>query len=448
MSPERETIAAVASGPGRGGVGIIRVSGALAPEIALAMTGLELRPRYATHVRFLGKDGEFLDEGYALLFKGPGSFTGEDTLELQGHGSPVGLELLLTEVLCHGARLARPGEFCERAFLNGKIDLAQAEAIADLIESATARAARSALRTLQGELSRRVNALVATLVETRAALEATFDFPDEDIEFLSDGALRSRLERLLEELQELLRQAERGRILKEGFRVVIAGPPNVGKSSLLNRLARHDCAIVTELPGTTRDPVHADVALEGALFRITDTAGLRSTDDRVEQEGIRRTRAALAEADLVLLVRDASDPVTEIDHGSITEFHAATRIATVHNKIDRVGLEPGVTEGPGHPEFFVSAKTGAGLELLERVLKTSAGMDDAAEGSFSARRRHMEALERAAAALRAATTGRGLGRELIAEELRLAQRCLGEITGEFSNEDLLGRIFSSFCIGK
>lgn len=448
MSPGADTIAAVATGPGRGGIGIIRVSGPLVPSIAQAMTGKLLRPRHATHTGFLEQGVTPLDEGCALLFEAPASFTGEDVLELHGHGSPAALDLVLSEVLRLGARLARPGEFCERAFLNGRMDLAQAEAVADLIESVSGRAARNALCTLQGELSRRVNAIVNALIETRVAVEAALDFPDEVRDPLGDGRLRARLEAHLSGLDELLAEAQRGRVLQEGLRVAIAGAPNVGKSSLLNLLAREDCAIVTEVPGTTRDPVRVDIVFEGVLFHITDTAGLRATDDLIEREGIRRARAALAEADLVLMLTDAALPNGRIGAEALAGIPGGTPVVMVHNKIDLIGVAPTVCSSAGREELYLSAKTGAGLALLEQLLKAHAGIDAAMEGGFSARRRHVEALERARAAVRAARLAEGLGTELVAEELRLAQRCLGEITGEFGSEELLGRIFSTFCIGK
>ncbi|EXJ17142.1 tRNA uridine-5-carboxymethylaminomethyl(34) synthesis GTPase MnmE [Imhoffiella purpurea] len=442
-----ETIAAVATPPGLGGVGIVRVSGPLAPEIARAVTGALPSPRTATYRLFRDAENGFIDEGIALYFPCPGSFTGEDVLELQGHGGPVVMDLLLERCLALGARLARPGEFTERAFLNGKLDLVQAEAVADLIESSTALGVRLAGRTLQGDFSRRIQSLVEELVRLRVFIEAALDFPEEEIDFLADSSVAEDLDRAIVMTRQVLDEAHRGQVLREGLVVVIAGAPNVGKSSLLNALSDTDAAIVTPIPGTTRDVLRQDIQIDGLPIRVVDTAGLRETEDPVEREGVRRARRQLDDADLVLLVYDAQKG----PDASLTEaLPSGIPVVRIRNKIDLIDASPRIEQSESRTEISLSVATGQGLELLRTHLKVRAGLDFGNEGVFIARRRHLDALNRGLQRLLEAQrhlAGR-LGPELVAEELLLAQTAFGEITGEVTSEDLLGRIFSSFCIGK
>jgi len=447
MTTTGETIAAIATPPGMGGVGIVRISGPRARSIAEGILGRVPEPRHAVFGVFREGDGDFIDEGLALYFQAPRSFTGEDVLELQGHGGPIVMDLLLRRCLELGARLARPGEFSERAFLNGKLDLVQAEAVADLIESSTALAVRLAGRSLQGAFSQRINTLVERLIQVRLHVEATLDFPDEEIDLADEPTVAIDLAAILEAVDRLLADAHQGQIIREGLAVVIAGAPNVGKSSLLNALCGSDAAIVTDIPGTTRDLLKFDIQIDGLPIRIVDTAGLRHTHDPVEQEGVRRAQAALSEADLVLWVYAANG---EPDESIRSTFPAGCPITRIRNKIDLPGEAAGLVERDGEVEIALSVASGEGLDLLKTHLKSRAGLSAHPEGAFIARRRHLDALERARGALRAAATNleRRLGAELVAEELHLAQRALGEITGEFTSDDLLGRIFSSFCIGK
>lgn len=437
------TICAVATPPGRGGIGVIRVSGPAVTAIARAVLGTLPPPRHAAFRAFRAAGGEALDEGLGLYFPAPHSFTGEDVLELQGHGGPVVMDRLLARLLGLGARLARPGEFSERAFVNGRLDLARAEAVADLIEARSEAGARAAMRALEGELSRRVDALVEAVTALRVHLESSIDFADEPLEGLAAEGLATRIDGLAERLAETRRAAGRGRLLREGLTVVIAGRPNAGKSSLLNALAGRDAAIVTELAGTTRDVLDEHLHLGGLPLRVLDTAGLRPGGDAVEREGVRRARDAMAAADRILLVVD--DAETEAGVAALRAEIPPRPVTLVRNKIDLTGAAPG---GSGET-VHVSARSGAGLDVLRAHLRAAMG-DDGETGLFTARRRHLEALDAAAAALaeaRAATAA-GLGEELVAESLRLAQDRLGEITGRVTTEDLLGRIFSTFCIGK
>ena len=444
-----DTIAAIATPPGRGGVGIIRVSGSLSATIAQAICGVLPSPRQVIFRRFLASNGEILDQGIALYFSAPHSFTGEDVFELQGHGSPVVMDLLLKRIVELGARLARPGEFSERAFLNDKLDLAQAEAIADLIASTTAEAARAALHSLQGDFSQRVHTLVEGLIALRLYIEAAIDFPEEDIDFLADGVIAARLQRLRESLAVLQAAAGQGRLLRDGMTVVIAGRPNAGKSSLLNQLAGRESAIVTAIPGTTRDVLRELISIDGMPLHIIDTAGLRDSADLIEQEGIRRAWAEIGNADRILLLVDDRQGLTVEDQVLREQLPVATGLTVIHNKIDLTGREPVVKAAARGYEVWLSAKTGEGLELLRDHLKSCMGYHSGDGGVFMARRRHLEALERAASALTAADDQLTIwAGELAAEELREAQNALSEITGEFGNEDLLERIFSSFCIGK
>jgi tRNA modification GTPase len=404
----------------------------------------------ATFAVFRGEKQAPIDQGLALFFPAPHSFTGEDILELHGHGGPIVLEMVLERTLSLGARLARPGEFSERAFLNGKIDLAQAEALADLINSSTSQAARSALQSLQGEFSERVQRLTQETIRLRTFVEATLDFSDQELDLLDEQSLRNGFENSFQSLKQLIAEAHQGQLLKDGLQVVIAGRPNVGKSSLLNRLARQERAIVTAIPGTTRDVLHAEIALDGLPVHLTDTAGLRLTADPVEQEGVRRARAALAEADLVLFVVECGEPLTESDREELQNLPHGCGATLVHNKIDLSRTLPQIIADGAWPEVFLSARTGEGMTLLEQHLKERAGYNDFGEGGFTARRRHLNALKRAKDHLEDAHHQLLQNRagELAAEGLRRSQQALSEITGEFTTEDLLGEIFSSFCIGK
>ena len=455
MSVPAQTIAAVATAQGRGGVGIVRVSGPLARAAAQAFCERELKPRYAHYGPFYGENREVLDEGIALYFPGPNSFTGEDVLELQGHGGPIVLDMLLQRCIQLGCRLARPGEFSERAFLNDKLDLAQAEAIADLIEASSAQAARNALRSLQGAFSQRVHNLTEQLIGLRIYVEAAIDFPEEEIDFLADGHVLGMLDKVREELSTVQREAGQGALLRDGMTVVIAGRPNAGKSSLLNALAGREAAIVTEIAGTTRDVLREHIHIDGMPLHVVDTAGLRDTDDHVEKIGVQRALKAIGEADRVLLVVDATAPEADDPFALWPEFLEQrpdpAKVTLIRNKADlsgeNIALE--VSED-GHVTISLSARSTEGLDLLREHLKACMGYEQTSESSFSARRRHLEALQHASKALehgRAQLTLAGAG-ELLAEDLRQAQHSLGEITGAFSSDDLLGRIFSSFCIGK
>lgn len=444
-----DTIFAIATPPGSGGVGVIRISGPAAGAVATALIGRKPAPRRAQFARFLAADGGAIDSGIVLFFEGPASFTGEDVLELQGHGGPVVLQMLSRRLLDLGARAARAGEFSERAFLNDKLDLAQAEAIADLIASGTEASARAAQRSLEGALSRRVTALQAELTALRVFIEAALDFPDEEIDFIAESDIDQQLLALQSSLQSLLADAQQGQILRDGITVAIIGQPNAGKSSLLNALTGRDAAIVTDLPGTTRDVLRESISLQGLPVHIADTAGIREAGDVVEAEGIRRARQALAAADVVLLVLDLGaelDPQLALQ----SEVPEGIPCILVFNKADLVAAEaPSDQRGPGR-QVVISALHGDGLDELIKVLQEAAGMHTGAEGSFSARTRHVAALQSTAMHLQqgAEQLQEYQSAETLAEELRLAQRALGEITGEFLPDDLLGAIFSSFCIGK
>jgi len=450
MASASDTIAAIATAPGRGGIGIVRISGRGCRSIADALLGRVPEPRAVELHRFRDAAGEPIDEGIALFFQGPASFTGEDVLELQGHGGPVVMDLLLRRVLELGARAAAAGEFTQRAFLNDKLDLAQAEAVADLIDSGSAQAARAALRSLQGEFSSQVHDLAEAVLELRMWVEAAIDFPEEEVDFLGDRALEARLEFIRRRFAELAETARQGTLLRDGLTLVIAGRPNAGKSSLLNRLAGYDVAIVTAIPGTTRDVLRERIEIDGLPLHILDTAGLRESPDEVEAEGIRRAHRELARADRVLFVVDASDPAAvAAAEPDLAALPPAVPRTLVLNKIDRVGGEPGIE--PGEVVcVHLSAATGEGLDLLRAHLKDCVGFHPAGTGVLSARARHLDALRRARAHVEEAhrmLTERHAG-ELVAQELTDAQKQLGEITGEVTSEDLLGRIFASFCIGK
>lgn len=449
MSHSKDTICAVATPAGRGGVGIVRASGPAAAQMASALLGSNPMPRYAHFTRFRNSAGELLDEGILLYFPAPASFTGEDVVELQGHGGPVVLDRLLQRLLELGGRLARPGEFSERAFLNGKLDLAQAEAIADLIAAGSEESARAALRSLQGDFSKNIEELVAALIELRVYVESAIDFPDEEIDFLSDGEVEARLAAIETRLAQVFKSAQRGQLLRDGMTVVIAGRPNAGKSSLLNSLAGYEAAIVTEIAGTTRDVLREHIHIDGMPLHVIDTAGLRDSADPVEQEGIRRAWQAIEQADRILLLVDDRDGLGEIEQTILDKLPASIGVTKIRNKIDLSGASAGIDESDAGVEIRLSALTGAGLPLLREHLKASMGFDGQS-GGFLARRRHLDALTRAEEHLLAGR--RQLqdyqAGELLAEDLRRAQDALSEITGEFTSDDLLGEIFSSFCIGK
>ncbi|MCW8125383.1 tRNA uridine-5-carboxymethylaminomethyl(34) synthesis GTPase MnmE [Microbulbifer halophilus] len=451
----RDTIAALATAPGRGGIGVIRLSGSAALEIARGICGeAELEPRRA-HYRSFRRGGQLVDRGIALFFPGPNSFTGEDVVELQGHGGPVILDQLLQSAIELGARQARPGEFSERAFLNDKIDLAQAEAIADLIEAGSEQAARNAMRSLQGVFSEKIENLVEDLTHLRIYVEASIDFPEEEIDFLADGKVAADLDALLEQLASVEAEARQGSLMREGMQVAIAGRPNAGKSSLLNALAGHDAAIVTDVAGTTRDILREHIHIDGMPLQFADTAGLRDSPDRVEQIGIQRAWDEIRSADRVLLLVDA-EQAHSLDPETVwPEFTAqlpdAEKLTLVLNKIDLTDYSAGLqAHTDGVPVIAISAKTGAGLEALKEHLKQCMGYSGGGEGNFSARRRHLDALARARAFIEQGAgqlheSGAG---ELLADDLRRAQQALGEITGEMTADELLGKIFGSFCIGK
>lgn len=441
-----DTIAAIASGAGRAGIGIVRVSGPQAPQIAQAICQVALPPRQACYLPFVGPDNSVLDQGIALLFAAPHSFTGEHVLELQGHGGPVVLDMIMQRVLQLGARAARPGEFSERAFLNDKLDLAQAEAISDLIDSSSEAAARAAVRSMSGDFSAHVALIQEELIALRVWLEAALDFSEEDIDFLAEPALQERAVKLVDEFDKLLARAEQGQRLRDGLTVVIAGVTNAGKSSLLNALSGSDTAIVTDIEGTTRDVLREQINIDGVPLHVVDTAGLRDSEDPVEQEGIRRARAQMASADHVLIIIDAQRPL--LPELQLTESVPRTVILNKRDAVDESTLA-GLQRQFG-ASLCVSAKTADGIDELKLHLLSLAGYDSAVEGVYSARRRHLDALYQARTATDAALQRlrESSMPELAAEELRRAQQSLDQITGRFDSEDLLGRIFAGFCIGK
>ena len=450
----KETIVAQATAPGRGGIGILRVSGPKATEVAQAVLGKCPKPRMADYLPFKDLDGTVLDQGIALYFKAPHSFTGEDVLELQGHGGQVVLDLLLKRILqIDGIRLARPGEFSEQAFLNDKLDLAQAEAIADLIDATSEQAARSALKSLQGEFSNKVNQLVDSVIYLRTYVEAAIDFPDEEIDFLADGKIEGHLRDIIRQLDGVRAEAKQGSILREGMKVVIAGRPNAGKSSLLNALAGREAAIVTDIAGTTRDVLREHIHIDGMPLHIIDTAGLRDATDEVERIGINRAWSEIEQADRILLMLDSTDPDSQNLEQVRSEFLAKLPphipVTIIRNKVDLSGESVGIEQGE-QTLIRLSAQTQQGVDLLREHLKQAMGYQTGIEGGFLARRRHLEALEQAAEHLQIGLvqlTQCDAG-ELLAEELRLTQSAVSEITGQFTSDDLLTNIFRSFCIGK
>lgn len=454
--PAQETIAAVATAPGHGGIGIVRLSGKGALAIAQSVTGRQLEPRHAHFCSFRGERERVLDTGIALFFPAPHSFTGEDVVELQGHGGPVVLDMLLREVCRRGARPANPGEFSQRAFLNNRIDLAQAEAIADLIASATDKAALNATQTLQGAFSREIETLVRAVTELRVYIEAAIDFPEEEIDYLAEGRVDARLRTIVEQFEAVMLEARRGRLVREGIKLVIAGRPNAGKSSLLNALAGQDAAIVTAIEGTTRDLLREHIQIDGVPMHVVDTAGLRASGDEIEREGIRRAWREMRTADRILLVVDSAIlAATGADPGNLwpesgDDLPRNVPVTLILNKSDLIDAPPEIDTAAFDAVFELSATTGQGMKDLREHLSGSRRGDARTEGGFSARQRHLRALEQALEHLcdgqqQLAQTGAG---ELLAEDLRQCQHCLGEITGAVSSDALLGEIFSSFCIGK
>lgn len=452
-----ETIVAQATAPGKGGVGILRISGSAVKAVTQAILHKIPKARYAEYLPFYDQNGQILDRGIALYFPNPHSFTGEDVLELQGHGGPIILDVLLKTILNIpqiNIRIAKPGEFSERAFLNDKLDLAQAEAIADLIDASSEQAARSAMQSLSGVFSQKINTLVDDLTHLRIFVEAAIDFPDEEIDFLSDGKIETQLNSIIDHLDDVMKAAKQGKLLREGMKVVIAGRPNAGKSSLLNALAGEDIAIVTDIAGTTRDVLREHIHIDGMPLHIIDTAGLRDADNEVEKIGIERAWKEIEQADRLLLVIDGttteiSDP-TELTAEFGTRLPSHLPITVIRNKVDLTHEALNVIETPNYILISLSAKTGEGLQLLREHLKQSIGFQHHNEGSFIARQRHIEALKLAAKHLEIGKEQLVVFKagELLAEELRLAQQALGEIVGTLTSDDLLGKIFSSFCIGK
>ncbi len=442
-----DTIAAIATAPGRGGIGVVRVSGAALAPFARALTGQLPEPRHAAFTHFVDADGKPIDEGILLYFPAPHSFTGEDVIELQGHGGPIVLQLVLARCLELGARLAEPGEFSRRAFLNGKMDLAQAEAVADLIEASTVAAARSAVRSLSGAFSDEMHRLTDALIDLRMLVEATLDFPDEDVEFLENARALERLDAIRVKLEGVLERARQGALLRNGMNVVLVGQPNVGKSSLLNCLAGDERAIVTDIAGTTRDAVRETIAIEGIPIHVIDTAGLRETADPVERLGVERTWREIARADVILRIVDARVGPQPGDEAIDAALPEGVERITIFNKIDLCGLEPARLQRDDGVAIYLSAQLALGVDLLRSELLRVAGWHAHGDDVVLARERHLVALREALTHVAAARSQCG-ALELFAEELRLAQVCIGEITGEFSSDDLLGVIFSRFCIGK
>jgi tRNA modification GTPase len=443
------TIAAIATAPGKGGVGIVRISGPLALSIAINICQNKLIDRKAVFSGFYHPQSDtLLDEGIALFFRGPNSFTGEDVVELQGHGGPVILDMLLDACIQAGATHAKAGEFSERAFLNNKIDLTQAEAIADLIDSSSKASAKNAIQSLQGAFSKEINRLLGKVIDLRTFVEAAIDFPDEEIDFISESNVSSKLKTIIEQIEKVFQEANQGRMLQEGMNVVIAGKPNAGKSSLLNSLAGQETAIVTPIAGTTRDIIREKIVIDGLPIHITDTAGIHKSADIVEQEGIKRAKKAIETADAVLLVIDSQN--SQDTHDDLLQnIDSETKLTRIFNKIDLIGHPPRIQETATSTDIFVSAETEEGIDLLKAHLTKNLGLQQS-ESKFSARRRHISALENAK---NAALTGLNQlehhgAAELLAEDLRYCQQSLSEITGQFTSDDLLGEIFSSFCIGK
>ncbi len=449
---DADVIAAIATPPGRGGIGIVRVSGPDLTRIVDGIVGRPLAPRVATSAPFLGARGDTLDHGIALFFPSPASYTGENVLELQGHGGPAVLALVMKRCLDLGARLAEPGEFTKRAYLNDKIDLAQAEAVVDLISATTAAGVRAATRSLVGEFSREIHALLDRLVDLRVFIEATLDFPEEDVDFIHAADVAAKIQHLQQTLDGLLARSRQGRLLLEGLEVVLIGQPNVGKSSLLNQLVGEDRAIVTPVPGTTRDAIRSSVEVDGIPLHAIDTAGLRETSDAVEQVGIARAWAEIERADLALIITDAREPQHAGDTAIVARLRPSLPRLVVRNKIDLAGMKAHRSTIDGVAEIWLSAKTGTGVDLLRRAILEVAGAEENSHDAFLGRERHVRALDAARVHLALAAThlspASAPALELCAEELRQAHDALGAITGAHTADDLLGAIFSRFCIGK
>ncbi len=441
------TICALASALGQGGIGVVRVSGPQSGAIAQTMLGRIPKARYAHYGSFFNQEGIEIDKGVALFFPGPHSFTGEDVLELQGHGGILVMRSLLESAMALGAVAAEPGEFSKRAFLNGKMDLVQAEAVADIIDASSEQSARSALRSLSGEFSNQVNALTKALIELRVFVEATIDFSDEEIDFLASGEVKLKVEQIESDIQNILSSAEQGAILREGLTVAIAGKPNAGKSSLLNALTQVSSAIVTDIAGTTRDVLKETIHVNGMPLNIIDTAGLHISEDKIEQEGIKRAHSEIERADVVLMVFDAQDKTPDLS--ILPSGIEGKPIILIKNKVDLTGESTGITHNDEQTQLSLSAKQSKGIDLLRQELSSIAGLSDTGEGVLLARKRHIIALESALDSTRYALDQlNNNASELVAEDLRQAAQYLGSITGEFSSDDLLGEIFSSFCIGK
>ena len=442
-----DTIAAIATASGAGGIGVVRVSGPAVQLIAAQVLGSCPAPRHASYLDFKQANGDLIDRGIAIFYPNPHSYTGEDVLELQAHGGTALMQILLARCIALGARQAEPGEFTRRAYLNDKIDIAQAEAVADVINAATIEAAKSAVRSLSGEFSQRINALLLKLIDLRMFVEACLDFPEEEIDFITQGRVAEKLASIITELNSVFSKAKQGSLLREGINVVLVGQPNVGKSSLMNQLAGEEIAIVTSIAGTTRDTIKNAIQINGVPLHVIDTAGLRETDDEVEKFGIARTWRAAESANIALLLVDAAHGITETEKSILARLPQEIRKIWVHNKIDVANELPLAKEINGAMHIYLSAKTGAGLELLKSHLLKLAGYENNSEGVFMARARHLEALLKVETHLSIA--GQQIkSAELLAEELRIAQAALGSITGEFTPDDLLGEIFSKFCIGK
>ncbi len=442
-----ETIAAIATASGAGGIGVVRVSGPLSKTIAVEILGHCPAPRHAAYLDFKQVNGDLIDRGIAIFYPNPHSYTGEDVLELQAHGGTALMQILLARCIALGARQAEPGEFTRRAYLNDKMDLAQAEAVADVINAATTEAAKSAVRSLSGEFSQRINTLLLKLIDLRMYVEACLDFPEEEIDFITQGRVGEKLAAIIAELTSIFAKAKQGSLLREGINVVLVGQPNVGKSSLMNQLAGEEIAIVTSIAGTTRDTIKNAIQVNGVPLHIIDTAGLRETDDEVEKFGIARTWRATETANIALLLIDAAHGITETEKSILDRLPQEIAKIWVHNKID-VSKEPAkIEEKDQATHIYISAKTGVGVDLLKSQLLKLAGYQDNSEGVFMARARHLQALTEVDAHLQLAASQIDSA-ELVAEELRLAQEALSSITGEFTPDDLLGEIFSKFCIGK
>lgn len=442
-----DTIAAIATAPGAGGIGVVRVSGPLASEIAKGILGQCPPPRHAAYLDFTAEDGSIIDRGIALFFPNPHSYTGEDVLELQAHGGTALMQMLLARCLSLGARQAMPGEFTRRAYLNEKMDLAQAEAVADVINAATEQAAKSAMRSLSGEFSNTIQALLSRLIELRMYVEACLDFPEEEIDFITQGRVAEKLAGIRQTLDDVFSKAQQGSLLREGIHVVLVGQPNVGKSSLMNQLSGEDIAIVTDIAGTTRDTIKSAIQIEGVPIHVIDTAGLRDTDDEVEKFGIARTWRATESSHIALLLVDATHGIGDTEKSILARLPSKIVKIWIHNKIDVSRETPQIREVDSQTHIYLSAKTGDGLDLLRKALLAQAGYQSSGEGLFMARARHLKSLVSVQHHLSTAADQLGHA-ELVAEELRLSQEALSEITGEFTPDDLLGEIFSKFCIGK